>query len=63
MTDEIERLRQELAEWQKIARYLYDSVSVLGKICPCETSKHWCGIHAFDDKVRGGFPHEKYNYD
>ena len=52
--DEIERLRNERIRWERIAHYLYRLVDKYGEICSCDDyEQDWCGIHAYDDEIKG----------
>ena len=52
--DEIERLRAERIRWERIAHYLYRLVDKYGEICSCDDyEQDWCGIHAYDDEIKG----------
>jgi hypothetical protein len=52
--DEIERLRAERIRWERIAHDLYRRVDVYGEVCSCnDYDKHWCGLHAYDDEIKG----------
>ncbi len=52
--DEIERLRAERIRWERIAHDLYRSVDKYGEICCCDNyDVDWCGIHAYDDEIKG----------
>ena len=52
--DQIERLRKERIRWERIAHDLYRRVDVYGEVCSCnDYDKHWCGLHAYEDEIRG----------
>jgi hypothetical protein len=52
--DEIERLRAERIRWERIAHDLHRRVDVYGEVCICDDyEQDWCGIHAYDDEIKG----------